>query len=902
MRARSILAGFAAAVLGAAVAGASQTAARHADRNTIVLHHTRFEFLSPSTVRMEYSSTGHFVDAPTVVVVRRTQTPFKLTVRNDGAWRVFGTGKLTVRYLPGSGNLTSTNLRVDWTDQNGRHSWTPGDTDRANLGGISYSLDGVSSRRPPKYTPGLLSRSGYFVLDDSRSPVWNSDSAWIEARPDPGGQDFYLFVYGDAYEEVLKEFSDLCGKIPMIPRYALGPWFTDLNYQYLPQSELVTKHHYTDEDIRKEILRFRQEDIPMDILVLDFGWHLYGWKGGYDWSPIFPDPTGFLRWAHQNGVRVTANDHPGYGNETVLSDEDSHAPEVRRLLNMPVEPAPSFKVDITKGWRFHTDPTGAGQTEGWASTGFNDSTWQTLDGGMSWEKQGHEGYDGLGWYRKWVTVPDGDADTSLLLVFTGVDDQYDLFVNGSRVAHHGAPGASVWNSVTSTSIRPFVKAGGRALIALRVDDWGGDGGMQGEGFLCDRYPVSGIRFNLAVKKDAETFMNVLHNPLLDQGLDFWWIDGGSGSCRMEGLNSQLWTNRLFYDFSEQHSGKRGFVFSRYGGWGNQRYPGIFTGDTYSEWNVLGDEVEYTARGANVLQPYITHDIGGFLGRKISLDMYIRWIQFGTFSPILRLHSAFENPADGNVRLPWMYGAPGSDLARRFFQLRERLIPYIYTYCRTAYDEATSIVRPLYLEHPRLAEAYHHPHEYYFGDEMLVAPIVDSTTERDVYLPPDTWYDFFTGEKLQGGRVVQRTCDLSTMPVFVKSGAIIPMQTDMLYSDQRPPDTLLLAVYGRSRGAFTLYEDDGVSLQYQSGKSSRTSLVWEAMKGGGNRLTIGPAQGRFEGQVERRAWRVSVRDVLRPASVRLNGKPAVWRWDEGSRVLTVDVPLTRIREKIQIAVR
>ena len=138
-------------------------------------------------------------------------------------------------------------------------------------------------------------------------------------------------------------------------------------------------------------------------------------------------------------------------------------------------------------------------------------------------------------------------------------------------------------------------------------------------------------------------MSDLHEPLIRQGMDFWWVDGGGGAAQMPGLDPQLWTNKVFYDATERQTGKRAFILSRYGGWGSERYPGFFTGDAYSEWRVLAYEVAYTARGGNVLVPYISNDIGGFHGAKIPFDLYARWIEFGTFSPILRMHAAHENP-------------------------------------------------------------------------------------------------------------------------------------------------------------------------------------------------------------------------------------------------------------------
>src|SRR6266404_4916903 len=152
-------------------------------------------------------------------------------------------------------------------------------------------------------------------------------------------------------------------------------------------------------------------------------------------------------------------------------------------------------------------------------------------------------------------------------------------------------------------------------------------------------------------------MRELHQPLMQQGADLWWVDGGGGAVDMPGLNKQLWTNKVFYDYMQQETGRRGFILSRYGDWGSERYPAFFTGDAYSQWPVLAYEVAFSARGGNVLVPYISHDIGGFHGAKIDFDLYARWIEFGTFSPILRMHSAMLTRARATC------ACPGSTAAR-----------------------------------------------------------------------------------------------------------------------------------------------------------------------------------------------------------------------------------------------
>jgi alpha-glucosidase (family GH31 glycosyl hydrolase) len=885
----------------------AQPAAYRLSGSTLQAGSARFSFLSASLLRMEYSPSKSFVDAPTAVVENRPRSRVHVTAREEDGWIIATTEKLTLRYRPESGKFTKENLRVSWTAPGGEHSWAPGDSDKHNLGGIAASLDGAAKGKLPAFRPGLLSRSGYFLLDDSGTPLWEKRTEWIAPRKDPDSQDLYILAYGEDYAQALKTYADLCGRIPLIPRYALGTWITDLNYEYNAGDELVEKYRYSDEDVKRLALRFRQERIPLDVLVLDFAWHKLGWKGGYDWSAIFPHPKEFLAWAHSNGLKVSLNDHPGYGSENVLSDDDSRARLIRQKLGIPLPPAPSVMLDLTRDWRFATDPSDSGLALHWSDSAFDDGGWKLFPKAGDWEENGFPKYDGIAWYRKWVEVPQRFQGKSLLLIFGGVDDEYDLYVNGVKAAHHGSPGTSVYSTLTSTDVTRLITCGAKNLIALRVNDWGGYGGISAEPvMLADKLPSGGLRFNLAEKRQAEVFMDVLHHPLGDMGVDFWWIDGGRGSCSMPGLSSQMWTNHVYYTSAEKHAGKRAFVFSRYGGWGSHRYPSLFTGDTYSDWEVLAYEVPFTACGGNVLIPYITHDIGGFLGQKIDFSLYARWVEFGVFSPLTRLHSAFENPRDGNLRMPWVYGSQGVDLVRKYFTLRYSLIPYMYTYSRETFEEALPLVRPLYLEHPALEEAYVHPQEYYFGRELLVAPVVDSTGAQAVYLPPGEWVDYFTEKRYPGNSTVREEYPLDRMPVFVKAGSIIPTQPPREYTGQRSLDTLLLDVYGPGPAAFDLYEDDGVSLGYRRSEFARTPIAF-SKKGA---LTIGPAKGTYRGQPQARAYAIRIHGGGEPAQVsmdrRLLSRSATsglgWTWDSQRSLVTVRVPMTSVRKAIKLEIQ
>ncbi len=729
--------------------------------STLVCGEARFEALTPSLVRMEFSPTRQFVNERTAVVTGREWAPVKLSFQREGGWVVAKTSRLTLRYHLGSGRFTSKNLEISWQDQGAGRTWVPGQKDPLNLGGLPTSLDEVGNGHFPKPTEGILSRSGYFVLNDSRSPVWNSKTDWIEPRPDANDQDWYFFEYGRHYDAALEDYARLCGRVPMVPRYVLGTMITDLNYQYLPTSPKVRNYHYNYKNVEQLVTRFRQSGIPLDVLVLDFGWHKYGWKGGYDWSPIFPHPRQFLRWAHQQGLKISLNDHPGYAgflhNQGVLSNQDSQTAQVRKLLSIPAD-------------------------------------------------------------------------------------------------------------------KP-------------------------------------IRWNLAVKKQAEVFMRVLHFPLMDEGVDFWWVDGGSGAADMPGLNPQMWTNRVYYDFSQQHTGKRAFIMSRYGGWGNNRYPSFFTGDTYSQWDTLAYEISFDARGGNVLMPYITNDTGGFKGKKIPFDLYARWVEFSVFSPLVRLHSQYENPQDGNLRMPWTYGPKGVALVGRYFRLRYRLLPYIYTFSRIAYDKALPIVRPLYLEYPTLPKAYAYPNEYFFGSDILVAPISDPSGEEEVYLPPGTWTDYFSGKTFKGDSLLGVDAPIDITPIFVKSGSILPLAPPMQYSDQKPLDHLTLAVYGPDKGSFRLYEDDGVSLDYLKGQFAWTPMSFDPSGAAEWKMQIGPTDGKFQGQVERRPYDVELHNLPEPRTIAIDGNPIPrsagsapgWSWDSATGVATIRIAAHSIRTPIRITI-
>jgi alpha-glucosidase (family GH31 glycosyl hydrolase) len=898
--------------------------ARSEATTTVTAGNARFEFLTPSLVRLEYSPAAKFADAPTAVVQKRDWPALSVEQSIRDGWLTASTSVLTLRYQLKSGAFNANNLEVRWKARAGTaHVWRPGDVDPRNLGGLTYSLDNISKENLPEgqmdlespvndsipgidlvlqpAKPGLLSRSGYALIDDSLTALMN-EQHWVTPRAAPLGQDWYLFVYDLDFHKVLSEYAELCGHIPMVPRFVLGAWITDLNFEYFPGSLESRRPDfvlYNQQRLVDELSRLRSEHIPFDTLVLDFAWHNYGWEGGYDWSPLITHPDQLMSWLRRRGIKLSLNDHPGYINtdESILSFEDSHAPQVLQALGRPLPAKPTFEMDISGNWQFAPDPQDVGLAQQWYAGSAAAVNWHPIRIGLSWEDQGYKSHKAPAWYRTTVQLP-ARLPRPLYLYLGQVDKTYRLFVNGREATHSEVH----WpQRLTFTDVSAYVKPGERNEIALRVEPGQrGSGVRLGPARLTDVMPPGRIYFDLSNQKQADVFMRYLHGPLMKKGVDVWWVDGGSGAVDMAGLNKQLWTNKVYYDYSEQESGRRAFILGRYGDWGSERYPGFFTGDTYSEWPVLAYEVAFSARGGNVLVPYISHDIGGFHGDKIDFALYARWVEFGAFSGILRMHSAHANPREGNLRMPWLYGAQGIDLMRKYFTLRTRLIPYLYSYAWRAHQESVPLLGPLYIQYPELEEAYRHTHEYFFGQNLLVAPVLGASGDQAVYLPPGSWVNFFTGKHYAGDSNFTEHYAVDEIPVFVREGAIIPEQDPSPYSDASPLGRLIVEIYGAGADSFDLYEDDGASLGYREGQQAHTLLVHSAGHDGAQSLEIGPTEGRYQGQPETRSYELHLHLTTRPSSISANGQAiGGWTWDAKHAIATAQIPARSIRQRLRV---
>jgi len=187
--------------------------------------------------------------------------------------------------------------------------------------------------------------------------------------------------------------------------------------------------------------------------------------------------------------------------------------------------------------------------------------------------------------------------------------------------------------------------------------------------------------------------------------------------------------------------------------------------------------------------------------------------------------------------------------------------------------------------------------------MLVAPVLDPSGNRTIYLPPGQWIDFFTGKRYQGGTTFTAHYAVDETPVFVREGAVIPEQSVSEYSDAKPLDTLILNVYGSGKSSFDLYEDDGISLAYAEGQYAHTAMTYASGSDGSHQLVIEPTRGAFQGQVQARSYELRIHATDKPSSISVNGRDAgSWRWEAERATAVVAVPSQPIRERISVAWR
>ena len=417
-----------------------------------------------------------------------------------------------------------------------------------------------------------------------------------------------------------------------------------------------------------------------------------------------------------------------------------------------------------------------------------------------------------------------------------------------------------------------------------------------------------VPFDIADRKFTDAYFKILHHPMERMGVDFWWLDWQQGTkTSVEGLDPLFWLNHLhFYDLARD-SEKRSFIFSRWGGLGSQRYPIGFSGDTIISWKTLQFQPYFTATAANVGYGWWSHDIGGHMGGMEEPELYLRWLQYGVFSPILRVHST-NNPY--HERRPWGFDAEIEIHAVNAMRLRHALIPYLYTSAWRNYKDGILPIRPMYHIHPDENEAYLCPNEYTFGSELTAAPFTSKRNENTqlsrqvVWLPQGDWFTFSSGERYEGGGWHAYYGGLSDIPVFASAGAIVPMGPEAGWDNIEPPEALTIKIFPGANNTFKLYEDDGATLAYGRGEFAITTFrqTWqdENMK-----FQIDPQHGDYSGGSSQRSFTLVFYSLNSPESViaKCNDRecPVDWEYDTKSHVVEIRDIKKAINDSLEIEI-
>jgi alpha-glucosidase len=330
--------------------------------------------------------------------------------------------------------------------------------------------------------------------------------------------------------------------------------------------------------------------------------------------------------------------------------------------------------------------------------------------------------------------------------------------------------------------------------------------------------------------------------------------------------------------------ERPFVLTRAAYAGTQRYAASWTGDNSSTWNHLRMSTPTLLSLGISGYPLVGDDIGGFAGSPPA-DLLTRWFEVGAFNPIYRDHTM----KGSDDQEPWVHGPEHEAIRRRYVEERYKLMPYIYTAVEETSRTGVPVMRPVFLEYPQPGALYAEDHEFLFGRDLLVAPVVDERVDAyEVKFPPGRWYDYWTGTAYKGGTSVSVKPGLAEMPLYVRGGAILPEQPVVQHTGEKPKGPLDLRVYPGEDCRGSLYLDDGESFAYRRGELLRVNYSCE----------MAAASLRVKSSVESRKyapWWTELRATIygaerAPREVRLNGQPLRdWKFDGKTHSVTLSIP-------------
>ncbi|HKM94545.1 MAG TPA: TIM-barrel domain-containing protein [Prolixibacteraceae bacterium] len=403
------------------------------------------------------------------------------------------------------------------------------------------------------------------------------------------------------------------------------------------------------------------------------------------------------------------------------------------------------------------------------------------------------------------------------------------------------------------------------------------------------YP-SGVKVYDAYNPLArDIYWKYLNQGLFSLGIDGWWMDSTEpdhfdpkpndfdtktylGSFRKVRNAYPLMTVGGVYQHQRaMTSDKRVFILTRSAFAGQQRYgANTWSGDVIASWKALRDQISAGLNFSLCANPYFNSDIGGFFlwefPKKLDdveyRELYVRWLQFGTFCPMMRSHGT---DAPREIYQFGQKGEPIYDAIEKFINLRYYLLPYIYSTAWDVTNNHSTIMRPLMMDFSNDRNVLDINDEYMFGKSILVCPVTESmyskngkehfnhTKSRELYLPEGAnWIDFWTGERIKGGQTIKKESPIDIIPLYIKSGSILPFGPKVQYAEEKKWDDLEIRIYEGSDGEFTLYEDENDNYNYEKGKYSTITFKWNDAK---KTLTIEDRKGSFPGILKKRKFNI-----------------------------------------------
>lgn len=368
-----------------------------------------------------------------------------------------------------------------------------------------------------------------------------------------------------------------------------------------------------------------------------------------------------------------------------------------------------------------------------------------------------------------------------------------------------------------------------------------------------------IPFNVFDQNILDIYLNKLIDPLYKTGVDFFWID------YFDKEHKEVLRALNYYHFNDykKFPSQRGLVLSRISDLAPHRYPVHYSGETLVSWDTLKTLPFYNSTSSNLGLSWWSHDIGGYKDGVEDAELYMRYVQLGTFSPIFRFSSKYGKYYK---REPWRWDIKTNGIVKEYCRMRHRLIPYLYAegykYSRTGMP----LIQPLYYNYPEIYDEPIYRNEYYFGTELMVAPItkkkdlIISRAIEQIFIPQGMWYDFKTGKKFPGNKRYVTFYKDEDYPVFAKSGSIIPMADfEENINVTNSPSSMEIHVFPGESSTYNLYEDDGYSSLNEEGYYIITKIEYNYLANNYT-LIIRPIEGKSGIIPERRDYRIRFRNT------------------------------------------